>query len=58
VRLTDSAVEVVIRYPAEIRRMSEIDEQVTKEVLAALRGNEELRKTLATLPRIRSAVKS
>jgi small-conductance mechanosensitive channel len=58
VRLTDSAVEVVIRYPAEIRRMSEIDEQVTKEVLAELRGNEELRKAMATLPRIRSAVKS
>jgi len=58
VRLTDAGLEVVIRYPAEIRRMSEIDEQVTKQVLAALRDDEELRKSLASMPRIRSSVKS
>jgi small-conductance mechanosensitive channel len=58
VRFTDTGLEVVIRYPAEIRRMSEIDEQVTQQVLAAVRGDEELKKSLSAMPRIRAAVKS
>jgi small-conductance mechanosensitive channel len=58
VRFTDAGLEVVIRYPAEIRRMSQIDEQVTLQVLAAVRGDEEVKKSLATMPRIRAAVKS
>lgn len=58
-RLTEAAIEVVVRYPAELRRMSEIDEQVSRAVLAALRtAGGELRKGLASLPRIRAAVKS
>jgi small-conductance mechanosensitive channel len=58
IRYTDSGLEVVIRYPAELRKMSEIDEKVTKQVLAALSGNEQLRKSLSTMPRIRAAVKT
>src|SRR5262249_15465953 len=58
VRSTDSGVEVVVRYPAEIRRMSEIDERVTKMALAALAADEGLRKAVNGLPKIRAAVKS
>ena len=58
IRLTDSGLEVVVRFPAEIRRMSEIDEQVTRQVIAAFRAEGELKKTLASMPRIRAAVKS
>jgi hypothetical protein len=58
VRLSDAGLEVVVRYPAEIRRMSEIDEAVTKEVLGVIRADAELRKALTAMPRIRSAVKS
>jgi small-conductance mechanosensitive channel len=58
VHSTDSGLEVVIRYPAEIRRMSEIDELVTKKALSAIAADEALKKSLASLPRIRSAVKS
>ena len=57
VRLTDAGLEVVVRYPAEIRKMSEIDEAVTREVLAMLRGDEALKKSLTSMPRIRAAVK-
>ena len=57
-RLTDSALEVVIRYPAEIRRMAETDELVTRAVLAALRAADEVRRSFIAMPRIRAAVKS
>jgi small-conductance mechanosensitive channel len=58
VRLTDNGLEIVIRYPAEIRRMTEIDEAVGIEVLAAIRGDEDFKKIITAMPRIRSAVKS
>lgn len=58
VRLSDAGLEVVVRYPAEIRRMSEIDQAVTKDVLEVIRADAELRKALTAMPRIRSAVKS
>jgi small-conductance mechanosensitive channel len=58
VRASDPGLEVVIRYPAEIRRMSEIDERVTIKALAAITANADLKKSLAAMPRIRSAVKS
>jgi small-conductance mechanosensitive channel len=57
VRFADPGLEVVVRFPVEIHRISEIDGLVTKEVLAALAGDEALRKSLAGTPRIRSAVK-
>lgn len=58
VRTADGGLEVVVRYPAEIRRMSEVDEEVTKKALAAVSSDAALRKAISALPRIRSAVKS
>ncbi|HZZ20449.1 MAG TPA: mechanosensitive ion channel domain-containing protein, partial [Opitutaceae bacterium] len=46
VRLTDTGLEIVIRFPAEIRKMSQIDEAVATEVLAAIHGDEELGKSI------------
>jgi len=58
IRLADTGIEVVIRYPAEIRTMSEVDENVSREVLAAIRGDEVLKKAVSSQPMIRAAVKS
>lgn len=58
VRLTDSGLEVVVRYPVEIRRMSQVDDAVTRKVLAVFRADADLKKSLASNPRIRSAVKA
>jgi small-conductance mechanosensitive channel len=58
IRLCDSGIEIVIRFPAEMRRMTEIDEIVAKEVLLAIRNDENLKKSLVSMPRIRAAVKS
>jgi small-conductance mechanosensitive channel len=58
VRLGDAGLEVVVRYPARIRNMAEVDERVTEEVLGTIRGEEALRKAATGVPRIRAAVKS
>jgi small-conductance mechanosensitive channel len=57
VRLGDTGIEVVVRYPAEISRMAEIDENVGIGVLAAIHGNEAFRKSTLSMPRVRTAVK-
>jgi small-conductance mechanosensitive channel len=58
VRLGDTGIEVVVRYPAEISKMAEIDENVGVGVLAAIHGNEAFKKATLSMPRIRTAVKS
>jgi hypothetical protein len=58
VRLSDTGIEVVVRYPAEISKMAEIDETVGVGVLAAIHANEAFRKSTLSMPRIRTAVKS
>jgi small-conductance mechanosensitive channel len=58
VRLGDSGLEVVVRYPAVIRNMSQVDELVTEEVLGVIRGDEVLKKIATSIPHIRAAVKS
>ena len=58
VRLGDTGLEVVVRYPAEISRMTEIDESVGVGVLAAIHANEAFRKSTLSMPRIRSAART
>jgi small-conductance mechanosensitive channel len=58
VRLTDSGFEIVVRFPTEIRKMSETDEAVAIEVMATIHADEDLKKTMTSMPRIRSAVKN
>jgi small-conductance mechanosensitive channel len=58
VRLGETALEVVVRYPASIRNMSEVDERVAEEILHTIHGDEELKGCAMTSPRIRAAVKS
>jgi small-conductance mechanosensitive channel len=58
VRLGDTGLEVVVRYPASIRNMSQVDERVTEEVLGAIHADEALRKIATAIPHIRAAVKS
>jgi len=57
IRFTDSGLEVVVRYPVEIHRSSDIDGLVTRQVLEAISKDPVLKKSLAGFPRLRSAVK-
>jgi len=56
-RFSDSGMEVEIRYPVELHRLSEIDGLVTEQVLSAIVADDVLKKSLVGSPRIRAAVK-
>jgi small-conductance mechanosensitive channel len=56
-QFTDAALEFVVRYPVDIRRASEIDENVTRAVLNVLDANEALKAAVASPPKIRAAIK-
>jgi small-conductance mechanosensitive channel len=56
-QFTDVGLEFVVRYPVDIRRASEIDDNVTRAVLDALDANETLKTAVASPPKIRAAIK-
>jgi small-conductance mechanosensitive channel len=56
-QFTDAGLEFVVRYPVDIRRASEIDDNVTRAVLDALDANENLKTAVASPPKIRAAIK-
>jgi small-conductance mechanosensitive channel len=56
-QFADSGLEFVVRYPVDIRRASEIDDQVTRTVLNLLDQDGELKTTVAGTPKIRAAIK-
>ena len=56
-QFTDAGLEFVVRYPVDIRRASEIDDNVTRAVLDALDTNENLKAAVSSPPKIRAAIK-
>ncbi len=56
-QFTDSGLEFVVRYPVDIRRASEIDDNVTRAVLDTLDTNADLKAAVAGPPKIRAAIK-
>lgn len=56
-QFTDSGLEFLVRYPVEIRRASEIDDQITREVLAQIGSDPNLQSAVSGSPKIRAAVK-
>jgi small-conductance mechanosensitive channel len=56
-QFTDLGLEFVVRYPVDIRRAAEIDENVTRGVLESLDTNENLKAAVSGPPKIRAAIK-
>lgn len=56
-QFADSGLELLVRYPVDIRRAPDIDEQVTRKVLQLTESDAELKTAVAGTPKIRSAVK-
>jgi hypothetical protein len=56
-QFTDVGLEFVVRYPVDIRRASEIDDNVTRAVLDSLDANADLKAAVAGSPKIRAAIK-
>jgi small-conductance mechanosensitive channel len=56
-QFTDAGLELLVRYPVEIRNAPKTDEEMTKKVLDAIAKDEELKATVTGTPKIRSAIK-
>jgi small-conductance mechanosensitive channel len=54
-RFTDAHVEFVVRYPVQIRRMAEIADRLTRELVAAIESEPKLKLAAGTAPRIQAA---
>ena len=53
----DIGVELVARYPVEIRNESVTDEQVTRKVLEVIQSEPEVQAAVVGTPKIRAAIK-
>jgi small-conductance mechanosensitive channel len=57
-QFTDAAgLEFVVRYPVDIRRAAEIDDNVTRAVLDSLASTPDLKTSVSGPPKIRAAIK-
>jgi small-conductance mechanosensitive channel len=56
-QFADAGLELLVRYPVEIRKAPDIDEEMTRKVLELIETDAALKAAVAGIPKIRSAVK-
>jgi len=56
-QFADAGLELLVRYPVEIRKAPDIDEEMTRKVLQLIETDPALKAAVAGTPKIRSAVK-
>ncbi|MFZ0295428.1 MAG: mechanosensitive ion channel family protein [Candidatus Sulfotelmatobacter sp.] len=56
-QFADAGLELLVRYPVEIRKAPDIDEEMTRKVLDLIETDAALKASVAGIPKIRSAVK-
>jgi small-conductance mechanosensitive channel len=56
-QFADAGLELLVRYPVEIRRAPDTDEEMTRKVLDLIETDDELKAAVSGNPKIRSAVK-
>ncbi len=56
-QFADAGLELLVRYPVEIRKAPDIDEEMTRKVLELIETDSALKASVAGIPKIRSAVK-
>jgi small-conductance mechanosensitive channel len=57
IQFADAGLELLVRYPVEIRRAPDTDEEMTRKVLNLIETDAELKAAVSGIPKIRSAVK-
>jgi len=57
IQFVDAGLELLVRYPVEIRKAPDIDEEMTRKVLEAIETDAALKAAISGTPKIRSAVK-
>lgn len=56
-QFADGGLELLVRYPVEIRRAPDIDEEMTRRVLQLVETDPDLKTAVSGTPKIRSAIK-
>jgi small-conductance mechanosensitive channel len=56
-QFADTGVELLVRYPVEIRKAPEIDEEMTRKVLELIESDAAMKAAVSGNPKIRSTVK-
>jgi small-conductance mechanosensitive channel len=56
-QFTDTGLELLVRYPVELRKAPDIDEQMTRKVLQLVETDATLKAAISGTPKIRSVVK-
>ena len=56
-QFADAGLELLVRYPVEIRKAPDIDEQMTRKVLDLVETDAALKAAISGTPKIRSVVK-
>jgi small-conductance mechanosensitive channel len=56
-RLSDTGLELVVRYPVDLRTASEFDDRVTRAVVDVMDNNPEVKSAIAGSPKILAAIK-
>jgi Mechanosensitive ion channel len=57
IHFVDAGLELLVRYPVEIRKAPNIDEEMTREVLNVIETDPTLKAAVSGTPKIRSAIK-
>ncbi len=53
----DAGLELLVRYPVELRKEAEIDDHVTRKLLEIISGDPELKAAVSASPKLRAVVK-
>jgi hypothetical protein len=56
-QFNDGGLELLVRYPVEIRKAPDIDEQMTRKVLELVETDPAIKEAISGTPKIRSVVK-
>ena len=56
-RFADAGLEVLVRYPVELRKAPKMDEEMTRKVLELIETDPELKAAIAGTPKIRAAIR-
>jgi len=56
-KLIDNGLELMVRYPVDIPKTSQIDDQVTRILLELVNNDPDLKATVGSTPKIRAAIK-
>ncbi len=58
IQFTDTGLEFVVRYPVEIHRAGDIDDQMTRKLMEVIGSDPELKSAVTGAPKLRAAIRA